>query len=169
MAGRPGTMIYFDLLDDLEDFTDEEAGQLFRAILWYGSTGEVPAFMDRSMRSLWRKAQGMVDRSGVSYDNTVLQRQYAVYCREERRAGREPLSYDDWRNGPLSTDNEIQRPLSTDIKQEQELGTVTVTLSGAGAGTEARGRGGKRENQATDASPAGVRHYRFPGLEEAMK
>lgn len=99
-ANRPGTMVYFDLLDDLEEYTDAEVGQIFRAILNYGKSGITPSFEDRGMRTLWRSLQGKMDRDCATYQERVSQRQkqrkYAAYCKKEKSAGRDPEEYGDW-------------------------------------------------------------------------
>ena len=95
-SARPGVMICFDLLPQLEDFSDEECGELFRALLIYGSTGKAPAFSDRGMRVLWRTLQARTDRDREAYQKRVSDAQYAVYCRQEKRSGGEPVSRELW-------------------------------------------------------------------------
>lgn len=103
---RPGTMIYFDLWDDLKDYTDEESGQILKAILGYGLNGEAPDFTDRGMKTLWRKLQSAIDRDAVAYDEKVMQRRYAAYCKKVRSAGEVPSSFEEWRTIMETNDNE---------------------------------------------------------------
>lgn len=93
---RPGVMIYFDILDDLEDYTYEEVGQLFRALLHYGFTGEIPAFSDRGMKTLWRKLQNNSNRDEERYNRKVMNSRYAAYCRWCKRDQETPLKYEAW-------------------------------------------------------------------------
>lgn len=113
MPQRPGTMIYFDLLYDLEDYTDEETGQLIKAVLKYGLSGEIPTFTDRGMKTLWRSLQHKVDIDAKKYENKLLQTKYAAYCKKSRSEGDEPIPYEEWVNeqetdvnGSQRTDNE---------------------------------------------------------------
>lgn len=108
-ARRPGTMIYFDLLNDLEDYTDEEVGKIFRATLNYGLNGEIPVFTDRGMKALWRNIQKAVDVDAHKYGEKVIQRKYAAYCKKAKASGEEPMLYDDWLNEQATEDNESQR------------------------------------------------------------
>lgn len=155
MATRPGTMLYFDVFEDLEDYNDEEVGQLFRALLHYGLTGEIPSFADRGMKTMWRKLQSKMDRDAVAYDAAVTQRQYAAYCKKTKKAGDEPLSYEDWLKGSITTDN---GPLNS-YNGNNQLSTVTATINHqleqltenatsalAGAGKGAGRLGGEGEN-----------------------
>ena len=44
MASKKGVVMYYDILEQLEDFTDEQFGKITRAIINYDKTGEIPAF-----------------------------------------------------------------------------------------------------------------------------
>lgn len=116
-ARRPGTMIYFDLLNDLEDYTDEEVGKIFRATLNYGLNGEIPVFTDRGMKALWRNIQKAVDVDAHKYGEKVIQRKYAAYCKKAKANGEEPMLYDDWLNEQETEDNELQRA-DNEIKRD---------------------------------------------------
>ena len=60
-------MVYFDLLDALEDYSKQEIGELFLAMLEYGLTGVIPDFKDRAMRTLWKTTQQKIDRDNVHF------------------------------------------------------------------------------------------------------
>ena len=122
MAERPGIMVYFDLLETLNDFTTEEAGELFLAMLEYGSMGTLPEFEDRAMRTVWKSVQQKLDRDDAKYQNTCEARRYATFCREYRKEHGEtsPLpSYEDWKNQMISNDD-----------FDVQLGTITGTITG---------------------------------------
>lgn len=162
---RPGTIIYFDLLEDLADFTDEEAGKLLRALLLYGTTGEVPCFSDRGMKAVWRKIQAWADRDSQKYDRAVLQRRYAVYCRKMRQEEQEPLGFTEWAeeqctgdNGPSTDDNEpttsacSRHPTETSTSAQTSITTTTLsstlaqTRTRTSSGMEEEGFGEEKEN-----------------------
>lgn len=92
---RPGTMIYFDLREPLKFLTVEEKGRLLDAILDYGELGSVPDF-EGALAMCWAFVQPKIDRDGEQYQKSVDKRKYAVYCREEKKSGREPIGFDDW-------------------------------------------------------------------------
>ena len=139
MADRPGIMFYFDILDDLEDFTSEEIGDLFIAMMKYGRTGEVAEFSDRGMRSIWRSMMKYVDRDQARFDDKILQKRYAGWksamkrkeilekelpSYEEWKA--DPQSYEDWKPSPSpsTTVNDRQRPSTTVDETEHPLTAV---------------------------------------------
>ena len=156
---RQGIVVYFDLLDSLADYSSEEAGELLLAMLRYGTTGEVPAFEDRGMKTLWRSVQQKIDRDLVKYLETVEKRRYAAFCREYKREHgetAEPPSMAVWSvdNQSLSnpsndeSDNKPNPKLKPKKEQKPEQKPEQGTEpeaekeieSGAGAG-ESRGEG----------------------------
>ena len=60
-----------DLLDDLEDFSDEEVGKIFRAILIYTNETEEPDFDDRAMKVVFRHIKKYIDIANENYDKKV--------------------------------------------------------------------------------------------------
>lgn len=96
MGKRPGIMVYFDMLDALEEYEAEERGLLFTAMLRYGLYGEIPEFEDRGMRTLWKNVQPRIDADGVRYEQSCRNKSYSVYVREAKKRGEEPLSREAW-------------------------------------------------------------------------
>lgn len=72
---RPGTMIYFELLTPLAALSMEERGQLFTAILEYGSVGKEPAFSGM-LHMAWLFVKQDIDQD---------RRKYEVKCEQNRR------------------------------------------------------------------------------------
>ncbi len=60
-----------DLLDDLEDFSDDEVGKIFRAILIYTNETEEPEFDDRAMKVVFRHIKKYIDSANENYDKKV--------------------------------------------------------------------------------------------------
>ena len=60
-----------DLLDDLEDFSDDEVGKIFRAILIYTNETEEPDFDDRAMKVVFRHIKKYIDSANENYDKKV--------------------------------------------------------------------------------------------------
>ncbi len=60
-----------DLLDDLEDFFDDEVGKIFRAILIYTNETEEPEFDDRAMKVVFRHIKKYIDSANENYDKKV--------------------------------------------------------------------------------------------------
>lgn len=69
----------------LEDFTDEEAGAVFKALLAYANRGEEFQSDDRSLRTLFRTIQSNVDRNNERYEDTCEKRKKAIAKRWEQK------------------------------------------------------------------------------------
>lgn len=107
MGKRPGIMVYFDMLDALDEYEDDERGKLFSAMLRYGMYGELPEFEDRGMRTLWKNVQPRIDADGVRYEQSCRNKSYSVYVREAKKRGEEPLSREAWGEQQDETSNDI--------------------------------------------------------------
>ena len=96
MGKRPGIMVYFEILDALEDYNTEEIGQLFLAMLRYGDTGVLPEFTDRGMRTLWLSTKQKLDLDNLRYEQTCSNRRYSTYVREAKKRGEVFLDREEW-------------------------------------------------------------------------
>lgn len=110
MAERPGVMFYFEVRPCLKRLTLEQKGALFEAILDYGEFGVVPG-LDGVAAIAWDFIQPRIDKDGERYENTVKQREYAVYVREAKKMGQDPMTFEGWKSWK---DNEKNRSLSVD-------------------------------------------------------
>lgn len=138
--GRPGIMLYFDLIQPLlTQLSDEQAGQLFRAAFAYAQCGTLPSFAPGILGMAWALVQPAIDRDGNSYNDKVLQRKYAVYVREQKRNKVEPISFEDFKRlsdndrcQPISTDssdNDNHRPITDDNGRYPTTATTPTTVS----------------------------------------
>lgn len=93
--GRPGIMLYFDILEPIKVLSDAEKGRLLVAMLEYGGLGIVPEF-DGMLAMAWGFIKPKLDRDAEEYRNSTLRRQYATACRERKRKGEAEISYDEW-------------------------------------------------------------------------
>lgn len=125
---RPGMMIYFDIVPALELLTCEERGELFTAMLRYGMYGEVPSFTGATALA-WAFMQPRLDADADRYDNAILQKRYAVYCRECKKAGNKPLNYTEWQERPVSGDIDRYIPITEDIERHPTTTSTTATAT----------------------------------------
>ena len=107
---KPGVMLYFELRPSLRRLSSRERLALYDAIIDYGEWGVVPDFTGK-LAVAWDFVQPKLDRDDEAYLRNVQQRRYALYARECKRDGAEPLSYKEWR---VSKDSEAERPTSGD-------------------------------------------------------
>lgn len=74
----------------LQDFTKEEAGEIFMALLAYANRGEEFKTDDRSMRTLFRTLQSNIDRNNERYEEKCERnRQIAMEREKKRKEARE--------------------------------------------------------------------------------
>lgn len=74
----------------LQDFTKEEAGEIFMALLAYANRGEDFKTDDRSMRTLFRTLQANIDRNNERYEEKCERnRQIAMEREKKRKEARE--------------------------------------------------------------------------------
>lgn len=94
--GPPGVMVYHDILPAINRLTDEQCGILLRAIVSYSAFGEIVE-LDTLTSIVFDLIRPKIDRDKLKYAETVDQRRYAVYCREAKKTGKEPLEFTEWK------------------------------------------------------------------------
>lgn len=108
--GRPGIMLYFDILEPIKVLPDADKGRLLVAILEYGQSGTLPEF-EGMLAMAWGFIQPKLDRDEESYENAKVQRKYAAFCKRRSGMNLPKIPFEDW----LSMDaNERQRMSTTD-------------------------------------------------------
>jgi len=108
MSDRPGIMLYFADWNGILDLGDDAVlGKFVRAALKYGQSGTDTIF-EGMEKAVWEPLKAKIDRDGERYQRQQKAGEYAVYCREEKRAGRIPLTRIEWEHyHSLSIDNEF--------------------------------------------------------------
>ena len=66
-----------DCLDDLADFSDKEAGELFRAILEYANSQIETEFSDRAMKMYFNRIKKYIDCANENYEKMIQARSEA--------------------------------------------------------------------------------------------
>lgn len=145
--GRPGFMLYYSDFAGIDDYSTEECGELFRAILQYATAGEVPSFSDRGMRQIWRTIREALDRDEQRYAEKVeanrLRGRYKAYTDHTIN----PLSFEEWKR--VFVDEAAERIAALEkLKRE-----VPKTASGTSAKTPSGPEVLKKSPAATGESP----------------
>ena len=124
---KPGVMLYFDSIRPaLNRLDNEQCGALFRAILDYGEFGAV-SDLEPMTGMVFDLLRPKIDRDAEKYEESREQRQHAVYAREAKRRGEQPLSFPEWRlNRELSSDN---RPIPPDNENIGPYPSTSTTAS----------------------------------------
>ena len=130
---RPGIMLYFDILEPIRVLPDADKGRLLVAMLEYGQSGIVPEFDGNLGLTLaWGFVKPKIDKDDEAYKDSVIQREYAAFCKKRRRLNLSKIPFEEWLNLPayererLSTsDNDLQRPV--DFVDSRYPTTTTAT------------------------------------------
>lgn len=114
-AGRPGVMIYFDMVEPILPLKDAEKGRLLMAIVEYARDGTEPRFTGR-LALAWGYIQPKLDRDAEVYEYTKTQRKYAAFCKRRSALKLPKIPIEQWmgmdeneRIRMLTGDNETQR------------------------------------------------------------
>lgn len=114
--GRPGIMIYFDILEPVQVLTNSERGKLLTAILEYGKEGKEPSFSGK-LALAWGFVRPRIDVDGARYDSVVAKRKYAGFCSSLSRKNLEPMSFEDWQE---MDEEQLKQMLSGALSKQQE-------------------------------------------------
>lgn len=149
MADKPGVMIYFDtILPAFERLDDEQLGTLFRAVVSYAAHGEVIE-LDGMAGLTFDMMRPKLDRDDLKYREKCVKSEYATYCREMKKQGREPLPYDRW----ISDDNEryvAPNASPNSIKKEKTSPTAAGAAEGSPGGDTLPDAWNSMRNRALD-------------------
>lgn len=108
----------------LQDFTKEEAGEIFMALLAYANRGEEFKTDDRSMRTLFRTLQANIDRNNEKYEEKCERnRQIAMEREKKRKEARDKDKKEEHERTRTYTDvNERVRTSPIVIENEMGIG-----------------------------------------------
>lgn len=138
---KPGVVVYFDIRPCIARLSLSEKGQLFDAILDYAENGVEPE-IDGGLGVAWDFIRPRIDKDSARYARKVESNQYAVFTRELKKRGLEPVSRDVWesmtsieRERTMSCDNDNVSEPSYDIARHptNNLQLTTILSSELGA------------------------------------
>lgn len=147
MADRPGVMLYFDICPILDTLTPADMGLVLRAALEYAQHGTVPSF-EGMAATAWAAIKPKIDKDGENYEDKIMQRQYARYCRTAKSNGEQVLSFDKWQNfttvdsRSTKTDSEVRNlPTTSSTPSTSTSSTSSTSTSSTTTTNKERGRG----------------------------
>lgn len=121
--GRPGIMLYFDILEPVRVLTNSERGKLLTAILEYGKEGKEPSFSGK-LALAWGFVRPRIDVDGARYDSVVAKRKYAGFCSSLSRKNLETVSFEDWQE----MDEDQLKQMLSGVGSKQQEPTHVPTL-----------------------------------------
>ena len=134
--GRPGIMLYFDILEPIKVLPDADKGRLLVAMLEYGKFGVVPEF-DGMLALAWGFVRPKIDKDEQEYRMAVLRRQYATVCRERKKKGEPEITFDDWLKLRESHDGQKASMMTNDDQWYPTTTTATATSTNTTTATAA--------------------------------
>ena len=153
----------------LQDFTKEEAGEIFMALLAYANRGEEFKTDDRSMRTLFRTLQANIDRNNEKYEEKCERnRQIALEREKKRKEAREKEKKDTHERTRTYTNvhDEHER---TQIEKGNEIGNeIGIGINNKEFNIIKEAKASTSETSSDDASEphAGARNEAKPTKKE---
>ena len=117
MASKKGVVMYYDILEQLEDFTDEQFGKITRAIIKYDKTGEVPEFDDPSLKVVFKFMKPTLDRNKQEYEAICEKRRLSGSLGGKQKVANASKCYQNLAN-LADNDNDNDKENDNDIKKE---------------------------------------------------
>lgn len=126
--GRPGIMLYFDILEPIKVLSDADKGRLLVAMLEYGQSGKNPQF-DGMLGLAWGFIKPKIDKDESEYNQSVLRRQYATVCRERKKKNEPEITFDEWVRTLNACDNHSASMMTNDDQWYPTTTTTTTTAT----------------------------------------
>lgn len=109
---KKGVIMYYDLLEQLQDFTDEQFGKITRAMIKYDRDGIEPQFNDIQIRLAFNILKPTIDRNKQEYQEKCDKNRENINKRWKKQDTNE---YDGIRTNTNYTDIDI------DIDKDKEI------------------------------------------------
>ena len=126
--GRPGIMLYFDILEPIKVLPDADKGRLLVAMLEYGQSGKQPQF-DGMLGLAWGFIKPKIDKDEAEYNQSVLRRQYATVCRERKKKNEPEITFDEWVKLINCGDDQCASMMTNDDQWYPTTTTTTTTTT----------------------------------------
>lgn len=119
MANKKGVLMYYDILDQLEGFTDEEFGKIVKALIIYDRDGTLPDF-DRSLMIAFNCIKPSIDRNKEEYNAKCEQNRANIQKRWNKDNTNEYDGIQPNNSNTMATDNDIDIDKDNDKDKEIE-------------------------------------------------
>ena len=100
---KNGVIMYYDLLEQLKDFTDEQFGKLTRALLQYDKDSIIPEFNDLQLKLAFQMLKPSIDRNKEDYLSKCEKNRENVLKRWNKHDTNE---YVNIQSNTMATDND---------------------------------------------------------------
>ena len=118
MASKKGVVMYYDILEQLEDFSDEQFGKMTRAIIKYDKTGEITEFDDPTLKVAFKILKPTLDRNKQEYQEKCEKNRQNVLKRWEKEDTNEYDGIQSYNSNTNDTDKDIDKEKDNDIEKD---------------------------------------------------
>lgn len=96
----PGLIVYLDHWpkEIRRSLTNEQAGELFLAMIDYAQTGALPKLKAPIQQVIFTFARGDIDRANEKYEKTRQRTSYSNYCKQMLQMEEVPVPFAVWKN-----------------------------------------------------------------------
>lgn len=166
---RPGIMLYFDILEPIRVLPDADKGKLLVAMLEYGQTGALPEFTGM-LELAWGFVKPKLDKDDEAYKESVIQRQYAAFCKKRRRLNLPKIPFEEWMEMPeyekeriVTNENELQRPVNLVGSRYPTTVTTASSSTSSPTNTPTSTAAAANTTESEDATAATDRYLKVIG------
>ena len=93
---RPGFMVFHDDLQFVCEMSDEEVGQLFKAMLQYSNSEVLPQFSSTTLKMGWAMVYPMIERDKLRYQTVCDNNSYSAYCKNADARGEKRMTKEEY-------------------------------------------------------------------------
>lgn len=120
MASKKGVVMYYDILEQLEDFSDEQFGKMTRAIIKYDKTGEITEFDDPTLKVAFKILKPTLDRNKQEYQEKCEKNRQNVLKRWEKEDTNEYDGIQSYNSNTNDTDKDKDKDKDNDTDIEKK-------------------------------------------------
>lgn len=153
--GRPGIMLYFDILEPIKVLPDADKGRLLVAMLEYGQSGKQPQF-DGMLALAWGFVKPKIDKDSEEYKRTVLKRMYATFCRDRKKKNEPEISFEEWL---MTIDEQRYQVISNDTKWYPTTTTTTTPTTPTSTATSTAAAATATDDAAATAADKQLKYF----------
>lgn len=126
---KSSTVLYHEILEQLEDFTDEQFGAVIRAIIEYDKNGILPTFEDKSILIAFKVLKPSIDRNKEKYEEICEKRKIAGSLGGKQKAENLANASKCYQNLANLADNDNDNDIYILSKKERKENNINIKES----------------------------------------